>query len=163
MLKIGITGGIGSGKSHVSRFLMKHGFNVVIMDDVAKKYIKKNKDIFIKEFGDDFYINEKRNVDFILNTIFTDKIKYEKIQNMTREMSIDFLNSYIEKNNINDVLFVESATIFESKFQNYFDIIILVYCESDERKRRALARNTMSLNTLNIRIMRLRRLGRVSK
>ena len=79
---VGLTGGIGSGKTTVAGIFSKLGVPVYIADDEAKKLMKSSKVIkrkLVKLFGEDAYINGNLNKPFIANAIFNNKALLEKM------------------------------------------------------------------------------------
>ncbi len=82
MIIVGLTGGIGSGKTTVANFFKALGIPVYIADDEAKRLMVKSKVIRRKLtalFGEDAYINNELNKPFIASKIFNDKVYLKKM------------------------------------------------------------------------------------
>jgi dephospho-CoA kinase len=137
MLKIGITGGIGSGKTEVCKIIERLGSKVIYADDLAKQILNTDENIkrrVRKEFGEDIYtsagdIDSKK----LAQKIFFDeylKIKLEKIVHpvVIDRIKTDFQN--LEKSSKHSTVFLEAALIFEAGVDSFLDYIIVV--NSDE-------------------------------
>ena len=119
---IGITGGIGSGKSTISKFIEERGFIVINSDSKAKSLYLENQDLkseLIKEFGEQFYLPDGNiNKSFIENIIFGEddesKIKLNKLNRLVHPLviqsNIDEIDQLVEDGE--KTIFVESALIF---------------------------------------------------
>lgn len=148
IIKVGITGGIGSGKSLLSKFIEERGFFVIRSDLIAKDILDNDtnvKEKIINSFSSDIYLNEKiDNVSFA-KIIFSDSRKLKKANSIVHPPTIDRINSIInELSKTSKIIFVESALIYETKIEKMFDIIILVYSEKSERLRRTQERDGVS-------------------
>ena len=104
MKKIGLTGGISTGKSTAIDLIIKKGFKVIDSDNIVKQILKYNKDVYnfvLKEFGkeyvDDKSILNKRLGQYIFSNK-NERIKYEKfiMPIIIREINKEFL--FHEKN-----------------------------------------------------------------
>lgn len=151
---VGITGGIGSGKSTVSGFIEKRGFKVINSDSKAKKLYVENstlKDNLIAEFGKEFYLeNGEVNKEFISSIIFGEdeesKQKLEKLNMLVHplviEDNIQEIDSLVEQGE--KTIFVESALIYEIGMEDAYDYIIVVYANKDLAIERAMKRSNLS-------------------
>jgi dephospho-CoA kinase len=147
-LKIGITGGIGSGKSLVSNFIKENGYTVLLSDLIAKDLMQNDDKIkkqIIKSFGDQSYIEGKLNTKYLAENVFVKKENVEKINSIVHPPTLNRIekesNRILQKDNL---VFVESALIYEAKFQKMFDHVILIYSERDLRIKRAMDRDKIS-------------------
>ena len=80
MIRVGLTGGIGSGKSTVAQIFEVLGIPVFYADDEAKKILNEDdelKKLIIKNFGTESYIDEKLNRSYIASVVFNDKAKLD--------------------------------------------------------------------------------------
>ena len=83
MLRVGLTGGIGSGKSTVAKIFEVLGIPVYYADDAAKKIMNTDEELkkaIIKNFGEESYTNDQLNRPYIASLVFTDKQKLESAQ-----------------------------------------------------------------------------------
>ena len=141
---IGITGGIGAGKSTVSKICRHLGFKVYNSDDRAKEIVSEDSNIkkrIISFFGNNIYKNGVLDRKFLSDKIFNDKSSLQKINSIIHPaVKKDFKNWVI--NNPNEkILFKESALLFESGAYKELDKIILIVSDKNLRISRVLNRD----------------------
>ena len=136
--KIGLTGGIGSGKSIVSKIFKILGTPVYNSDTVSKKILLNDnytQEKIISLLGKDIMKNKKIDTKKISEIIFKDKIKLNAINNILhKELEKDF-NKWLSQQK-EDYIIKESAIIFETKIESKFDKIILVKSKKNTRIKR---------------------------
>jgi len=150
MIKIGLTGGIGSGKSTVSFMLKEAGFNIIDADIVAREVLVKYPEILERvkvEFGSGFFDwrGDFRRKEFG-NHIFRfpkQRKKYEDIilPYIKREIydNIDKL----EKKNA-DFVILDAPTLIENDLHKDMDYVILVWVDKNTQIQRVKSRDTLS-------------------
>lgn len=153
--KIGITGGIASGKSVVARILSSIGYPVFYSDTVAKELVNTDpflKSQLIKLLGADAYSENKLNRKFVADKVFSD-------QNLLTELNAlihpavrkKFDQWYSEQES--DIVFNEAAILFETDSYKRMDATILVVAPEETRISRAIQRDDASredvLNRMN--------------
>ncbi len=151
-LIIGITGGIGSGKTLVSKLLSKRGFKVYYADLVAKKLYSEDKKLvkdLVKVFGKEI-INFKGKVILpkLKEIIFANKKNYETINKLVHPAVINYLKKEIRKSRY-DLVLVEAAVLFESGYNKSLDYIITVYSNKKNRIERLMIRDEASRSEIN--------------
>ena len=128
MLKIGITGGIGSGKTFVCHILEKLGYPVFYSDQEAKKLMNENLDLIIKIkelLGYGAYLNGIINKSFIARKIFeTPTLRNELNAVVHPEVYLAF--EKWSKSQDSKLVFNESALLFETESYKRFDKTILI-------------------------------------
>jgi len=146
-LKIAITGGIGSGKSSVSKIVESLGFPVIKADDLAKELMLKDDSIkkkIIKTFGKESFTENGINTKYLADNIFINKEKVGKINSIIHPPTIkkieEISQKLFEKHNL---VFVESALVYEAKIQKLFNYVILIYAEEEIRISRKMENDTM--------------------
>lgn len=146
MLQIGITGGIGSGKSLVCKIFSCLGVPVYDADHRAKS-IMTTDGILIsqirKEFGDLAY-NEQGalNRTYLAEKVFSNELKLEKLNSLVHpRVGIDYQNWLAERNNVCYVV-KEAALLFEAGSYKYLDKIVVVTAPEYLRIQRVLARDS---------------------
>lgn len=148
ILKVGITGNIGSGKSVVSDYIQNLGYTVIRSDLIAKELL--SNDPKIKKqiencFGDDVYSNGILNTKYLADKIFTTKKNVNLINSIVHPATIKRINELIKAGeHKSNIVFVESALIFEAEIESMFDKIILVFTEKKERIERVKKRENVS-------------------
>lgn len=142
-MKIAITGNIGSGKSTFSGFAAESGYPVIKADDLSKDLLSNNtkvRDLVIKQFGNDSFINDKPNKNFLANEVFSDPIKLQKLESILHPrviQSIEKLSDDLLKNY--NVIFVEAALIYEADMEAMFDYVVLITSDRELRLKRKIA------------------------
>ena len=158
MIKVGITGGIGSGKSTVSKMLIDKGFKVVDADVISKEVFIKYPEIIDKiriGFGEGFFDwrGEFRRKEFG-NHIFRfpkQRKKYEEIiiPYIKKEIfnEIDKLEKSGEK-----MIFLDAPTLIENNLQENMDFIIVVWVDNNTQVMRVRNRDALSRDEIINRI-----------
>lgn len=141
-LKIAVTGGIGSGKSTVCDFIKSEGFPVIYADDISKEILSSEKSIqkkIIKEFGEESFIDDKPNVEFLSEIVFSDPQKVKNINSILHPPTIKKIEKLCEKFlQQNNLVFVEAALIYEAEMEDLFDYILLVAAPEEDRINRTM-------------------------
>ena len=142
-MKIAITGNIGCGKSTFSGFAEEKGFVVLRADDVSKQILEndeKVRELVIKSFGKDSFINNKPNKKYLAEKIFSDQKKREKLESILHPRVIKKIDQTIKDIEKKDkVVFVEAALIYEADMEEMFDYVILITSDIELRKKRKIA------------------------
>jgi|TARA_B110000902_G_scaffold64139_1_gene76040 dephospho-CoA kinase len=137
---IGLTGGIGSGKSTVARMFESFGVPVYISDDEAKILMESSKSIrqsLVLLFGENAYANGVLNRVFIASKVFNDSTLLSKLNAIVHpEVRVHF-ESWLKKQTSPYVI-KEVAILFETNSQSNFDFIISVVAPVEERVQRVM-------------------------
>ncbi len=158
MIKIGLTGGIGTGKSTVSKMIMAAGIKVLDADLVARNVLQVYPEILQKiriEFGDAYFDwrGEFRRKEFG-NHIFRfpqERIKYEEIIIPYIKKEIyEALKRYEE--NGEKIIVLDAPTLIENGLHKDMDYVILVYADTNTQIQRVKARDRLSNGDVNTRI-----------
>ncbi|WP_439132814.1 dephospho-CoA kinase [Polaribacter sp.] len=142
---VGLTGGIGSGKTTVAKMFASHTNCAIYIADVeAKKLMNSSKiikDKLIANFGEASYTKDTLNRKFISNIVFKDKEKLAKLNSIVHpEVRNHFLH-FIKINNQKAYIIYENAILFESKSHLFCDIIITVFVHLNTRIQRVITRD----------------------
>lgn len=143
-LIVGITGGIGCGKSTVARYLCNQGYKVYDSDAEAKKI--QNYDVNVRTaimqlFGNQAYTENGMNRGFVAQCVFKDKNLLQKLNEIVHPIvKADFLE-WINKNINEKIIFIESAILYESGFNSLVDKILLISANKETRIRRVMRRD----------------------
>ena len=144
---IGLTGGIGSGKSSVLEIFKKFGISTYNADESAKKLISSDKKIIysIKQlFGEDIYDENELNSKQVSKIVFNDKEKLKSLNSIIHPaVAIDFDN-FCFKHRDETYIVKEAAIIFETKTENLFNKIIYVKAPKEIRIDRVMQRDNLS-------------------
>ena len=139
---IGLTGGIGSGKSFLAQALAQRGFAIYDCDREAKRIIAENKDVqaAIKDLlGEEAFIEGKYNTAYVAQRVFAEPQLLEKLNKIVHPaVKADILSPFTSHLS---PLFVESAILFESGLDGLCDKIVVVTAPEDVRIARTIARD----------------------
>ena len=152
---IGLTGGIGSGKSSVLEIFKKIGISTYNADESAKKLISSDKKIIysIKQlFGEDIYDKNELNSKLVSKIVFNDKEKLKSLNSIIHPaVAIDFDN-FCFKHRDETYIVKEAAIIFETKTEKLFNKIIYVKAPKEIRVDRVMQRDNLSRDDVLNRI-----------
>jgi len=155
VLTIGITGGIGSGKSTVCKIFKLLGIPVFEADVVAKLLINSNADIrdgLVGLLGKNIYEkNGKVDRKILAGLIFNDDILLEKVNNLVHPAVRNEFTQWLQKQN-SDYIIHEAAILFESGFYKMMDYTILVSAPENIRIGRVIKRDDISPELVRLRI-----------
>ena len=141
---IGITGGIGAGKSTVSTICRHLGFKVYNSDQRAKEIVSEDSTIkkkLISFFGNNVYKNGVLDRKFLSDKIFNDKSSLQQINSIIHPAVKKDFNCWVTNNSNEKILFKESALLFESGAYKELDKIILIISDKNLRVSRVLNRD----------------------
>ena len=159
MLKVGLTGGIGSGKSTASKFFEKLGAFILDADKEAKNLLEKNEIVqheVISEFGTDI-INTTGKVDKnkLARVAFQDVDHQRRLNSVVHPYIFDLIDKTFDKV-LSDgkyaVFIIDAAMIYESGYDIHLDYIIVITAQLKNRMERALARKTLTREEILKRI-----------
>lgn len=143
MVVVGLTGGIGSGKTTIAKCFASYGIPVYIADDEAKALMNRSKVIkrkLIKLFGKSAYKDEKLNRPYLASKIFNNKSLLEEMNAIVHPKVASHFKRWLKKQDAPYVI-KEAAIIFENNLQNQYDFIITVVANEDLRTKRVIKRD----------------------
>ena len=151
---VGLTGGIGSGKSAAGKYFVELGIDVIDADDISKNILDKNikaKELFIKNFGDKF-LDKKNNInrDLLRSEIFVNEEKKNILESIIHPIVREEITKFInQSDSIYKLIMV--PLIYETNSQDFYDKIIVVDCNEENQILRASERDNKSKeNIINI-------------
>jgi len=143
-IKVGLTGGIGAGKSTVARLFEKLGVPVYYADKEAKRLMWTDIDLKAKIKAllgkDAYHTNGRVNRPFIAKAIFSNKTMLNKINSLVHPAVHNDLAKWMAAQKTKYAI-EEAALIFESKGDGFFDKIICVSASKDVRIKRVMKRD----------------------
>jgi len=152
MRKVAITGGIGSGKSFISNKFAELGVPIYNSDVRANIIINSNitvKELLIKNFGDDSFIDGELNKKLISKIIFNNKSKLDLINSIVHPFVYQDYKSWLLIQNTSYTIY-ESAIIYENNSMHKFDKIIGVISDNKLKISRLLKRGMNMKSITNI-------------
>ena len=151
MLKVGLTGGIGSGKSEVSKFFHKWGGFIFDADKEAKNIIDKNEKAqqeIIREFGSDVInIDNKIDKQKLARVAFQDEFHQLNLNSIIHPYvfkKIDETFDKIKLDNKHKIFVVDAALIYESGADTHMDYVIVVTSLLRYRTERVMSRQNIT-------------------
>jgi len=144
---VGLTGGIGSGKSTIASFFAEFkNVALYIADDEAKKLMLTSfvRQKIIKEFGKKSYIGNALNRKYISDIVFNDKSKLEKLNKIVHPAVKNHFKEFVNQHKEKDYIIYENAILFENKNDAICDVIICITIPLKLRFERVLARDNVS-------------------
>lgn len=146
MLKLGLTGGIGSGKTTVAKVFEVLGIPVYYADDAAKRLMNEDAELKqkIKEiFGDDIYDGDLLNKKQLASIVFNDPEKLNTLNRLIHPATIKDAAVWMEKQT-SAYTIKEAALIFESGAQEHLDYVIGVTAPAPLRIHRTMHRDNIT-------------------
>ena len=151
---VGLTGGIGTGKSTVSRKLREIGYPVIDLDVISREVIEYPEviDELVRNFGNEILENQnntsgKKSIsrNKLRQTVFKEEKKVSVLNSIMHPPIVEEMRRQVEnfKKNYKTV-FVEVQLLFEAKLEKEFDIIVLVYADKKTQLERVLKRDGRS-------------------
>ncbi len=146
MRVIGLTGGIGSGKSWVAEAISKAlSWEVIYTDDVAREQMKKGGESYfavVKEFGDGI-LDKSGEIDRsrLSKIVFEDKTKLEKLNSLTHPLVRTYVLNQIAKfrEEKKEAVLIETALLIEAGYQEFCDEVWYVHAPETQRRERLKA------------------------
>ncbi len=157
MIKVGITGGIGSGKTHICKLLELMNFSVFYSDAEAKKI--QNTNAYVRSkltelYGEEAYTEEGLNRKFIAEIIFNNPSAKKQLEEIIHPKVAEAFATWCEEKAGTDekIVFIESAILYESGFDKMVDKVIVVYADEDVRIERSMRRDGADRTAIEERI-----------
>jgi dephospho-CoA kinase len=147
MLKVGLTGGIGSGKSTVADLFSDLGIPIYNSDERAKWLLNNNGSLQAKiksEFGDDVYEKGILKTKYLADIVFNNPAKLNQLNSFVHpEVALDFGN-WLSNNSTASIVIKEAAILIESGAYKHLDEIILVTTSQENKLKRVSIRDGVS-------------------
>jgi dephospho-CoA kinase len=154
MLKIGLTGGIGSGKSTVARIFEVFGIPVYYADEAAKKLMTGNKELrssIINAFGKGAYNNDNLNTEYLAQQVFNNEEKLRLLNSLVHPATIKDATDWMQIQNAPYTI-KEAALIFESGSNKGLDYVIGIRSPEALRIQRVMDRDNISADEVKARM-----------
>ena len=154
MRRIGITGGIGSGKTYVASVFQSLGIPIFNADIQAKKIMTSSRKLIKllkEEFGNDIYKDSDLNKEKLASIVFSNSDKLQKLNSLVHPIVKEEFNNWYKKQTSPYVI-KEAAILFESNSHIGLDAVICVSAPLDLRMRRLLNRDDYSEKEIKKRI-----------
>ena len=153
---VGLTGGIGSGKTTVAKLFSNYANVAIYIADVeAKKLINSSTSIkqqITKLFGANAYKNNILDRKYIGQLVFNSKEKLQALNKIVHPAVKEHFANFVQSNKNKDYILYESAILFESNSIEKLDFIISVYVDLEERIQRVMVRDFVEKKEVLARI-----------
>ena len=154
-MKIGITGGMGSGKSFVCSIIENLGYPIFYSDKEAKWLMENNASLIAeikKIVGNNAYTNNKINKEEIRKYIFDSAENRKKLNEIVHPAVAQHFDHWAQQFKYNSLLFNESALLIETGSYKRFDKIILITASQDVKIKRLIQRENVSKEEIRLRM-----------
>jgi dephospho-CoA kinase len=152
--KIGITGGIGSGKSFVCKLLERIGYPVFYSDSEAKKIVTSDKEVrksLTDLLGEEVFQDNQLNISFLANELFNSDLIRMKVNEIIHpKVQVTFDKWALERKS--KLIFNEAAILFETGGYKRFDKTILVIAPLELKIERLLNRDKTDVKKIKDRM-----------
>jgi dephospho-CoA kinase len=150
MLVVGLTGGIASGKSTVSRFLREAGIPVICADELARKAVERGSpglEQIRRVFGDEV-LDEDGNLDrkVVGKIVFDDEAKRKALESIIHPRVAEEEQRILREleGQGNSIAVVDVPLLYETGWQNHFDLVVVVYVPRNDQEERLMSRDRIS-------------------
>ena len=143
---IGITGSIACGKSTVSNYLKSKGYTVIDADKIGHEALDDDyvKEKLILAFGNEILEDNKINRQKLGELVFGNSSNLNVLNSIIHPEIRKKILEKIDKNNDKELIFIDVALLFEAKFDDLVDKIIVVYVDKNTQLTRLMKRNSIS-------------------
>ena len=143
---IGITGSIACGKSTVSNYLKSKGYIVIDADKIGHEALDDDyvKEKLILAFGNEILEDNKINRQKLGELVFGSSSNLNVLNSIVHPEIRKKILEKIDKNNDQEFIFIDVALLFEAKFDDLVDKIIVVYVDKNTQLTRLMKRNSIS-------------------
>ena len=158
MIIIGLTGGIGTGKSTVSNYLKEHNCLILDADAISRQMTEKGQPALIdiaKAFGEDLLVDGVLDRQALGNIVFNDKEKLDILQSIITNKVVEYINTRIEElkeERYNGIVVIDAPLLFECGMEGIADENWLVSASLNVRLKRVSQRDGLSEEQILSRI-----------
>ena len=144
---VGLTGGIGSGKTTVAEVFKKLDSVAVYIADIEARKIMNSSDVIrtqlLEAFGKETFKNNELNRQYLANVVFESTEKLTILNNIVHPEVKRCFQDFVAKNIDKAYVLYESAILFESNSAQQCDFVISVFLDKEERIKRVVSRDKL--------------------
>ncbi len=159
LLRVGLTGGIGSGKSTVSKVFAQLGRKVLSADDIARKLTETNADIksaIRQVFGDEVFLPDgSLNRKALAEIVFNDEESKEKLNAIIHPLVFEEIERQVAAltpDECEPYIIIEAALVYESRMDDDLNYVIVVDAKEERRIDRVIERDDVTRKEVLARI-----------
>lgn len=146
IIKVGITGGTGSGKSSVCNYLTKKGLQVIDSDAIARKLLDRDTvtyDLVVSHFGEKILkANGEINRQLLSSIVFGSSDELNFLQNVVTKETVEIVKKLLEKSRPEmKIIFLDAPLLFETGLDQDVDIVWFVLASQEKRLKRLSKRD----------------------
>lgn len=146
IIKVGITGGTGSGKSSVCNYLTKKGLQVIDSDAIARKLLDRGTvtyDLVVSHFGEKILkANGEINRQLLSSIVFGSSDELNFLQNVVTKETVEIVKELLEKSSPEmKIIFLDAPLLFETGLDQDVDIVWFVLASQEKRLKRLSKRD----------------------
>lgn len=146
IIKVGITGGTGSGKSSVCNYLTKKGLQVIDSDAIARKLLDRDTvtyDLVVSHFGEKILkANGEINRQLLSSIVFGSSDELNFLQNVVTNETVEIVKELLEKSSPEmKIIFLDAPLLFETGLDQDVDIVWFVLASQEKRLKRLSKRD----------------------
>ena len=152
---VGLTGGIGSGKSTIARQLRMMGYMVYDSDSQAKRIIVENLSVrkqLIQLFGEEVFIDGVYQTNIVAQQVFADKCLLEKLNAIVHPAVRADIEKQKASMGVGELLFVECAILYSSGIHALCEKVVLVTAPEEIRLQRTIQRDHSTIDKVRARM-----------
>lgn len=152
---VGLTGGIGSGKSTIARQLRMMGYMVYDSDSQAKRIIVEDLSVrkqLIQLFGEEVFIDGVYQTNIVAQQVFADKCLLEKLNAIVHPAVRADIEKQKASMGVGELLFVECAILYSSGIHALCDKVVLVTAPEEIRLQRTIQRDHSTIDKVRARM-----------
>lgn len=152
---VGLTGGIGSGKSTIAKQLRNMGYIVYDTDSHAKRIILEDSSVrekIVQLFGEDVFVDGVYQTSLVAQQVFADRSLLEKLNAIVHPAVRADIERQKRAMGAEDILFVECAILFSSRINTLCDKVVLITAPEEVRLQRTIQRDHATINKVRARM-----------
>ncbi|MDD2259671.1 MAG: dephospho-CoA kinase [Acholeplasmataceae bacterium] len=152
MLKVGITGSIGSGKTLASNFFKELGYKVLDADQINQRLLKT--EAVIRKINRSLFNQDSNSLDktLIKDIIFKDETKKKTLENILHPIIYQMMEEELKSLEKEEIVFIDVPLLFEAGFDKLTDYNIVIYTSEEQQVNRITIRDKIDKNTAILRI-----------
>ena len=152
MLKVGITGSIGSGKTLASNFFKELGYKVLDADQINQRLLKT--EAVIRKINRSLFNQDSSSLDktLIKDIIFKDETKKKTLENILHPIIYQMMEEELKSLEKEEIVFIDVPLLFEAGFDKLTDYNIVIYTSEEQQVNRITIRDKIDKNTAILRI-----------
>lgn len=154
MVIVGLTGGIGSGKSTVAKMFQNLGVPVYFADNEAKRLMRESAEVkkkLLLTFGTETFVQDVLNTAYLAKIVFNDRAKLDQLNAIVHPAVEADFRDWVSKQ-AGGIVMQENPLIFEKKSQNNYDSVILVTAPPAKKMERLKLRDQATEKEIEARM-----------